>query len=63
MNSDPGANVPDSILEGPKTEYYKTKYGLDDTQINELRSKFKKDKDFVQPTSEVQKEFALDILI
>ena len=63
MNSDPGANVPDSILEGPKSEYYKTKYGLDDTQINELKSKFKKDKDFVQPTSEVQKEFALDILI
>lgn len=62
MNSDP-VNGPDAILEGPKSEYYKTKYGLDDTQINELRGKFKKDKDFVQPTSEAQKEFALDILI
>ena len=47
----------------PKLQFYGNKYGLNDQQLNNLPQKFKKDKDFVQPSTDAEREYVLDLLI
>ena len=63
MMSEAQANGAEGPLDGIPTTDYKTKYDINDAQLANLKTKFKKDKDFVQPSTDCEKEFALDILI
>ena len=63
MNSEPQTNGAEGPSDGIPTTDYSTKYDLNAGQLTALKNKFKKDKDFVQPSNECEKEYALDMLI
>jgi hypothetical protein len=46
----------------PVTDYL-TKYDLTADQFSKMKEKFKKDKDFPNPSTDAEKEYALDSII
>ena len=46
----------------PVTDY-KEKYDLSNDQLTSMKNKFQKGKDFVNPTTDCEKEYALDMII
>jgi hypothetical protein len=49
--------------EGQPVTDYLTKYDITADQLSKIKDKFKKDKDFPNPSTDAEKEFALDWLI
>jgi hypothetical protein len=53
---------PNTEGQQPVTDYL-TKYDLSTDQLSKIKDKFKKDKDFPNPSTDAEKEFALDWII
>ena len=49
--------------DGISNTNYETKYDLTAKQMQALKDKFKKDKDFVQPSNDCEREYAVDQII
>ena len=49
--------------EGQPVTDYLTKFDLTADQLSKIKDKFKKDKDFPNPSTDAEKEFALDWII
>ena len=49
--------------QGQQVTDYLTKYDLTADQFSKMKDKFKKDKDFPSPSTDAEKEYALDFII
>ena len=56
-------NTGDGNFESTLPADYQTEYDLDDATLNKIKEKFKKEKDFVNPTTAAEKMFAISMLI
>jgi hypothetical protein len=56
-------NTADGGFESTLPSEYQTEYDLDDATLNKIKEKFKKEKDFVNPTTAAEKMFAISMLI
>ena len=49
--------------QGQQVTDYLTKYDLTNDQLSKMKDKFKKEKEFPTPSTDAEKEYALDCII